>query len=163
MNRRTFIGTSAVASVGIAGMGLKCGGPSVSGVVTIITGAVAELRILFPAQETTLSKIVSLANSFNAAWVAGKFADAKTFFLNLDTLVSQVIADLGLNATTRTKLLLASLGVAVRTIAALISEQAAAQPEAMRAESISSPQTTDRVKKLADPKVADDLLKAVRP
>lgn len=156
MNRRTFIGTSAVAGVGIAGMGLKCGGPSVSGIVTIISGAVAELRILFPAQETTLGKIVALANSFNSAWVAGKFADAKTLFLNLDTSVSQVIADLGLNASTRTKLLLASLGLAVRTIAALISEQAV--PEAMAAAGAT---TVDRVKTLADPNVADALLKAV--
>lgn len=157
MNRRTFIGTSAVAGVGVATTAFQCNSKPKAVVITIITGAIADLKIIFP-DLPILNKISALAVSFKAAWDAGKLADARTFFTNLDTLVAQVIADLGINASTRVKLILASLGIGVRVIAALISEQAT--PEAMAA---AGPATVDRVTKLADPKVADALLKAVQP
>lgn len=162
MNRRTFIGTTAVAGAGLASMGLKCGGPSVRNTVTIIAGAIAELKPLFPNLDL-LDKIITLANSFNNAWTAGKFNDARTFFLNLDTLVGQVIADLGVNATPRMKLILATLGIGVRTIAALIAEQANAQPAAAVAAKSRMPKAASRVEQLADPSAADALLKASRP
>lgn len=160
MNRRTFIGTGAVAGVGIATMGLKCGGPSVNGTVTIIMGAISELRVLFPTVPA-LDKVISLAKSFNEAWVAGKFDDARSFFENLDTTVGQVIADLGINASTRIKLLLASVGIAVRTIAALIKEQGDANLAVAGAVRQSAPRTVSRIEKLADAAAADQLLKAV--
>ena len=143
-------------------MGLKCGGQSISGTVTIITGAVSELQILFP-NESKLAQVIKLANDFNADWTAGKFDSAKTFFENLDVVVGQVISDLGLNASTRVKLLLATLGIAVRTVAALIQEQGNAQPSIAAKARAASPQTVDRVNELANDAVASQLLKAVRP
>lgn len=158
MNRRTFISTSAVAGVALAGTGLKCGGRSISGTIQIIVGGITELKPLFPAHAAALDKIVNLATSFNEAWTAGKFEDAKTFFLNLDTLVGQVIADLGLNASTRVKLLLASIGIAVRVIAALIQEDATPAAAAVVPKG-----TVDRVRQLADDGAATTLLKGSRP
>lgn len=162
MNRREMISTTALGAAGFA-VGTAFTAPACpkpkAVTITIIIGAIAELRLLFPNLEA-LDKIASLATSLKAAWDAGKLDDARSFFTNLDTLVGQVISDLGINATTRVKLILASLGLGLRVIAALFQEQGNAQPEAMAA---AGTQTVDRVKTLADPKVADALLKAVKP
>lgn len=162
MNRR-----QAITSIGLGGGSallfsqVGCGGASVSGTVTILTGAVAELKILFPAN-ALLGKIVSLATDFNKDWVAGNFDSARTLFDNLDTVVGQVISDLGVNATTRVKLLLAAVGIALRTIAAMIQEQGQNNSIAARRAGVAAPQTVSRVNQLADPAVADRLLNAVK-
>jgi len=163
MNRRNFIQTGAMGGASALLVSqIGCGGTSVSGTVTILTGAVAELKILFPAN-ALLGKIVSLADDFNKDWVAGKFDSARTLFGNLDVVVSQVISDLGVNASTRIKLLLAALGIALRTIAALIKEQGQQTPLAARTARTIAPQTVNRVNQLADPDVADKLLRSVKP
>lgn len=161
MDRRNFIGNTVtgVAGFTIASQ-INCGGKSVSGTVTLITGAISELKLLFPAIPA-LDKIIKLATDFNADWIAGKFDSARTFFDNLDTTVQTVISDLGLNASARVKLLLASVGIGVRVIAALISEQGASQPKAMTAANATAPSTVNRVKQLANAAEAETILKAV--
>ena len=99
-----------------------------------------------------------VANDFNSAWVKGQFDSARQFFESLDETVTLVINDLGIGASTRVKLLLASLGIAVRTIAALISEQGQTQPKAA---SMAGAKTVNRVKQLANASDADWILKAV--
>jgi len=162
MNRRTFIGTGAVgvASIAVTSQ-INCGGKSVSGTVTLITGAITELKLLFPSA-SALDKIIKLATDFNADWVAGKFDSARTFFENLDLTVQQVMNDLGVSASPRAKLLLASVGIAVRVIASLISEQGAAEPRAARAAGAQAPATVSRVKQLSNAADADTILKAVQ-
>jgi hypothetical protein len=160
MNRRKFIGTTALAGAGLA-MAPKCGGKSISAELVIVDGAVAELEVLFP-NATTLDKIRKLAKDFDADWTAGKFDSAKKFFENLDTLVSQTITDLEINASTRAKLWLATLGIAVRTIAALIAEQGTAQPAAAAAAVTTVPETVKRIRVLADARAADRILKSVQ-
>lgn len=163
MNRRNFIqGTAVGVGAVLITESIGCGGKSVAPEVAILTGAVEELEILFPAQSVTLKKIVSLAQDFNRDWTAGKFDTAKDFFLNLDILVNQVITDLGASASTRAKLLLAALGIAVRTIAALISEQGAQEPKAAKTASATAPQAVDRVKQLSNAADASWILKAVQ-
>jgi len=140
----------------------KCSSPSVKGSVTIITGAVSELQILFP-NNSALGKIGSLANDFSKDWSAGNFASARTAFDNLDTLINQVITDLGLNASTRIKLILAALGIGLRVLAAIIAEQGSQNTSASRAARVSAPSTVNRINQLADPVVADRLLKSLKP
>ena len=162
MNRRKFIsGTAAGAGAVLVTSQLGCGGKSVSGTVTLITGAINELKILFP-NVSALDKIIKLATDFNDDWVAGKFDSARTFFENLDTTAQQVITDLGLNASTRVKLLLASVGIAVRVIASLISEQGQQTPGAMITAQGTAPKTVSRVKSLSNAADADWILKAVQ-
>lgn len=162
MQRRDFIKGSAAGTASMVVVGaVGCGGKSVSGTVQLITGAIEELKILFPAVPL-LDKVVALAKSFNAAWTAGKFDSARTFFENLDTTVQQVISDLGLNASTRVKLLLASVGIALRVIAAMIQEQGQANPAAVSAAQSTAPQTVNRVRQLANAGDADLILKAVQ-
>lgn len=159
--RRTFLkGAGMGAGSLILASQLDCGGKSVSGTVSLISGAVSELRLLYP-NLPILDKIVKLATDFNTDWVAGKFDTARTFFENLDTSVQQVITDLGVTASTRAKLLLASVGIAVRTIAALISEQGQSQPGAMKTASAAAPATMNRVRQLSNAADADWILKAV--
>jgi hypothetical protein len=62
-----------------------------------------------------LDKIVKLAESFNADWTAGKFDSARAVFESLDSAVQQVISDLNINASPQAKLLLASVGIGVRS------------------------------------------------
>jgi hypothetical protein len=162
MNRRQAITTLGLGGAGLAASQISCGGPSVSGTVRILSGAASELKILFPAQGSTLDKIVTLGTDFDKFWVAGKFDSAKTVFENLDTIINQVITDLGVNANTHVKLLLATLGIALRTVAAIIAEQGQNRPLAARRAGATAPATVNRVNQLADPSVADRLLKAVK-
>lgn len=159
LNRRKFIQTGAVGAGSLVVLSqLNCGGKSVGGTVTLITGAIAELKLIFPSLPA-LDKIVKLATDFNTAWVAGKFDSARTFFESLDTTVQQVMNDLEINGTTRVKLLVATLGIAVRTIAALIAEQGqAVGSRAVRAAGA----TGDRVKQLANAADAARILGAVK-
>lgn len=160
LNRRTFLQTGAVGGGSALLLSqLDCGGKSVSGTVTLITGGITELKLIYP-NLSILDKIVSLANDFNKDWVAGEFDSARTFFENLDSTVQQVITDLGINASPRAKLLLASLGIAVRVIASLISEQGQ-QAGVVAMADAAAPKTANRVKQLANPAEADWILKAV--
>jgi hypothetical protein len=159
MNRRNFI---QGAGIGVASVivveSVGCGGKSISGTVTLITGAISELKLLYP-NLPVLDKIVKLSESFNADWVAGKFDTARTFFESLDTTVLQVMNDLGVNASPRAKLLLSTVGIAVRVIASLIAEQGqAAGPQAIRA----AGKTADRIKQLSNAAEADWILRAVK-
>lgn len=161
-SRRYFIKAGIAGGAGLAlASQLDCGGKSVSGTVTIIAGAVEELQILFPSVPA-LAQALKLAKDFNADWTAGKFDSARKFFENLDTIVGQVISDLGVNASTRVKLLLATLGIAVRTIAALINEQAQTVSTLAGKARTANPRTADRVDELASAAVADRLLATVR-
>jgi len=163
LNRRSFIQGTATGAASILVLdAVGCGGKSVAGSVTIIQGAASELQVLFP-NNPALGKIVSLANDFSKDWSAGNFASARTAFDNLDTEINQVITDLGLNASTRIKLILAALGIGLRAVAAIISEQGQSNPAASRAARDAAPQTVNRVNQLADPTVADRLLKSVKP
>lgn len=160
MDRRKFIGTSVVAGAGLA-VAAKCGGKAVTAEVTIIKGAISELQLLYPTT-TILGKIAKLADDFNADWTAGKFDSAKALFENLDTLIGQAINDLGVNASTRAKLLLATIGIALRAIAALISEQAQSAGVSAKAGAMAGPATVDRVRVLASDATATSLLNSVR-
>lgn len=153
MNRRTFIGASAVASAVLV---TNCGGKSVSGTVTIITGAASELKLLFPGNADVLDKISRVAHDFNEAWVAGKFSDARQFFDQLDEFSTLIVNDLSIGATARVKLLLSVLVISVRAIATLISEQATPKATAMAGAA-----TVTRVRQLANPSDADWILRAV--
>lgn len=159
-SRRKFIKSAGIGAGSLLlASQLDCGGQSVSGTVTLITGGVSELKLLFPSNPL-LDKIVKLATDFNADWVAGKFDSARTFFENLDSTVQQVIGDLGVTASPRVKLLLASLGIAVRIIASLIGEQAT--PAAVRAASDAAPQAVSRIKELSNAADAERILSAVK-
>lgn len=161
-SRRSFLRLTGTGAAGfVVGSAIGCGGKSVSGTVVLITGAVSELKAIYP-NLPALDKIIKLAESFNADWVAGKFDSARAFFESLDSTVQQVIADLGVNASTRVKLLLASLGIAVRVIASLISEQGTANPAAEMTANAKAPATAKRVNQLANPDVAAQILKAVQ-
>jgi hypothetical protein len=162
LNRRSFIQTSTIglASVAVVSQ-IGCGGKSVSGTIALITGAISELKILYPAVPA-LDKIVKLAESFNADWTAGKFDSARAFFESLDSTVQQVIADLNINASPQAKLLLASVAIGVRLIASLIAAQAQNQPRAMASAQASAPKTVSRIKQLSNAAEADWILRAVQ-
>lgn len=159
-NRRDFIKGAATATVGIVIVeSLNCGGKSVSGTVTLITGAISELKLLYPSLPI-LDKVVRLATDFNKDWTDGKFDSARTFFENLDSTVQQVITDLGINASPRAKLLLASVGIAVRVIASLINEQGQ-QAGVMAEANATAPKTVSRIKQLSNAADSDWILRAV--
>lgn len=162
MNRSEFIKCSVIGSASlILASQLDCGGKSLSGTVQILISGAYELKVLFPSN-VLLDKIIALAVDFNKDWVAGKFDSARSLFENLDSTIQQVITDLDVNATPRVKLLLASLGVALRVVAALIDEQGASQPKAAAMARATASRTVDRVKQLSNSSDADSILKAVK-
>lgn len=152
------MGAASIVVIGAAGCPK---GKSAAGAIAIIIGAITDLKGVFPALDS-LSKIVTLAESFNGAWVDGKFDSARTFFDNLDGLVTQVLTDLSINASTNVKLALAALKIGLRAVAALIDTQGQQTPGAMTTAQSAAPQTVNRIKQLSNAADADWILKAAQ-
>src|SRR5215472_2448281 len=160
MHRRQFIQTTSTGAAALGVLSITgCSGKSVAATVMIITGAIQELKPLYPGAAARLDEIVKLATDFNNDWIAGNFDSAKAIFQNLDTLIGQVITDLSITASTKVKLLLATIGIALRTIAAIIAEQGATA--GIKAGNIPGP-LANRLKVLTNAQEADQILKLTR-
>lgn len=164
MNRRLFIRNSAIASggaaLGMVTMAPSCNPPKVSTYISIFTGALGEIKIILPGQVAIINKIITVAHDFDAANLAGKFADAKTLLLNLVGLFDQFTADLGVSVPLPVKTALLIASVAIRAIAVLINARVQAEPAA--AERAAAPGEMNKLKQLADEKAIDAALKAIK-
>lgn len=131
MDRRTF--TKSAATVGglvlVGGLPLTqtaCKKTDIGFYIDTIVGALSQLKPLLPGAAQLIAKAVTIANDLLAAYKRGAFADASAFFANLSDVLNQIAIDAGLNNKTAL-IILAVAGVALRTIASLLSKQAPAQ------------------------------------
>lgn len=145
-NRREFLGLGGGAIVGAVAGTLViepfCDKKDLSGWVLTLTTAFGEIKPLLGQlglSQAVLDRVsgfidkgVKIAQDFDAAYKAGKFADARTLFLNLGDIVAQVAAELGASDNRIVKLALISISIARIAIAALLSSQAS-QPGVMAA------------------------------
>ncbi len=157
MNRRTFVGTTALAGAGLALGASKCGGKSVTAEIGIIQSTILALKPLLPGQAVLLDKVSKLAGDFGAAYARGDFASAKTFFASLADNITTLIGDIGA-ASPRVQFLVAVVGIAVRAIAALLNEQSTPAIESM-----ASPAEADRVHAMGSADAAAKALKVAKP
>lgn len=166
MNRRELIKSSMVVG-GVALIGgstltqIACSPPKLNTWVQTIVGAIGELKPLLPAQAALLGKIAKVASDFNSAYQAGKFRDAITIFENLSTLIDQLIADVGVSPSQQVKIILAVTGVALRTIAVILRDQANNSTVAgiVAGNDSSAVKLVDR---LSEPREVDSLFKAIK-
>lgn len=160
MDRRQFVqGATTGAAALLITESSSCGGKSVETEAAIGQVALGALKALYP-NKPIFDQASKLFADFNADWIAGKFDSARTVFDNLDTLITQIINDLEINASPRVKFILITLMGAFRAIAAIIAEQST--PTTAAAARRSAASTVDRVKQLSNPADAAWILKAVQ-
>lgn len=124
MNRRDVMKGGAFAAVATLVLGEEaCKAKDPSVYVQTVVGVLHELQPLLPASSALIAKAIKIASDFDAAYVAGKFADATALFANLSGVLSQIAADAGVNNPT-VKVALAVAGIALRAIAVLLASQA---------------------------------------
>lgn len=162
MNRRTFIGTGALAGAGaLIAAETGCAPKSVEVEIGILQSSIIALKPLLPAQATLLDKIGKLAGDFNTSYKAGNFTSAKDFFNSLADNIDVLISDVG-GATPRVQFLVALAGVAIRAVAALLNEQGTTQPAAGAMATSLSPDTVNRVQQLGGADAAARMLQSVK-
>jgi hypothetical protein len=167
VSRRDLIkGAAIVGGVTLIGGGtlsqVACSGPKLSTWVQTIIGALEELKPLLPAQTSAITKIIKVATDFNAAYQSGKFKDAITIFENLSTLVDQLISDLG-TPSQQVKVIVAVVGIALRTIAVLLRNQASQPEVAATVAAAGESSAVNVVKRLSEPSAIDALFRTVKP
>jgi hypothetical protein len=165
MNRRDMLKTSSVAGLGTLG-GFAFTAPScdkpknLSTWVTIIVADFTEMKPLLPelglSQATIdrvsgfIDKAVKVARDFDAAYVAGKFADAVTLFTSLGDIVAQIASDLGAAENRIVKLALISIRIARIAIASLLSSQASEPQVAAAVRAARTTRTVSEIERLAN-------------
>jgi hypothetical protein len=168
MNRRMLLKRSAqVGGFAIVAPGIllqeACKPKDLSFYDQTLLGVLRELQPLLPNAADLIAKGIKLIGDFDAAYVAGKFADATALFANLDDVLIQIAADAGVNNPT-VKIALVVAGVALRAIAVLLAGQAS-QPAvvaAMRTRSAAQEKQMALIVRLSDSVVVDRLFAAVR-
>lgn len=160
MQRRELMKLGAVATVAtiIGGGSIACGVKLTTWVATI-TGALDELKPLLPAQAALLAKIAKVATDFNDAYQSGKFASASTIFENLSGLIDQLVNDIG-TPSQQVKIIIALVGVAVRTIAVILKSQAT--PTIASAATAVNASAVSTIERLSASDEVDALFRAVK-
>lgn len=148
MNRRNAITTLSLGTAGfVVGTGFSApacpGGKNLSTYVLIITQSYGEIKNLLPDlgfSSTTISKIsdliaqaIKIAEQFDKAYKAGAFQNAAQFFNQLGTLSLNIANELNVSNNRIVKGILAGIGIARVTIAAMLQSQADQLPAARTA------------------------------
>lgn len=164
MNRRTMLGVSGAAAVGVAVTTACPGAKNLSVYVQTVVGALREIGPLLPGAAGLIAKAITIAEDFDKAYREGKFDNAKVLFENLAGVISQIATDAGVNnAQVKVALLLA--GIAMRAIAVLLSVQASNPEVAAALRSRTSPADQRQlalIKKLANEDVINQLFAEVK-
>lgn len=137
-SRRGFIQTGAVAvgglAFGAAFTAPACDKKDLSGQVLILVTSFNEIKPLLPdlgLSSTVLDRVralldkgVKIAKTFDDAYRAGKFDDAKTLFLSLGEVITSVVGELGLAGNNIVKTILVGVKIAQIVIANLLKQMA---------------------------------------
>lgn len=123
MNRRQALKLGGLAGVGALTMGVqRCGGPNLSFYVSTIIGAMKDLSPLLPNLSANITKAIKVAETFDAAYRKGDFDSAEKLFENLNSLISQIADDAGIESQ-QVKLAITFANVGIRAIAAILFAQ----------------------------------------
>lgn len=141
MNRRQFTkrGALTLATAGLAGSAFRCGSEKITIYVQTITAFLKEIAGLIPNQGPFISKIIAVAEQFDAAYRRGDLTNASTFFNTLADNIASLVAAVGINLSARVKVGLAIVNSTVRLIAVLLKEQGMTQPAMVAIARASSP------------------------
>lgn len=162
MNRRALLKTGGLAAVGALTIGTVACGKNISFYSATVIGALKDLRLLLPSLGDRLNNAISVAEAFDSAYRAGKFADAATLFENLTIIINEIIAAIGV-MNESVKLAVAVGGVALRAIAVLLRQQASDPVVAARIQVLGDPGAKAMIQRMADPSVIDKVVEAVKP
>jgi len=168
MNRRDMITTSSLAVAGFV-VGTAASAPAcpdkkeqVDFYASTVIGGLKELRPLFPNLDDKIGKAISVADTFAKAYREDRFVDAATIFENLTTTISEVITALGVMNET-VKLVVATGGIALRSIAVLLRQQASANRVVASIVAANNSSAKAMIERMADPSVIDQVVAAVKP
>ena len=163
MNRRQMLTTTGLGVVSIGVMSqVGCKPKNLSLYVQTVVGALQEISPLLPSQAQFISKIVTVAADFDAAYKRGDFESATTLFSTIVSNVSQLISDIG-TPSPQIKVALAVAGIALRAIATLLASQAtpAIAAQASKAAGAQA-KAVNTVRRLSNPQIFDDILNSLK-
>lgn len=161
ITRRTALKLGGAATVGVLTLGVTSCGKDISLYTATVIGSLEELVPLLPGQATKLRQAIAVAKTFDVAYRDGKFASAASIFENLTTIISEIIAGVGVMSET-VKLAVAVGGVALRAIAVLLRQQST-QPAVAAAVAASDSSAKAMIEQMANPKVIDAVVETVKP
>lgn len=164
MNRRQFTKRAAltIATASLAGSAFKCGSESISIYVRTITAFLNQIAGILPDRAAMISKIVKIATDFDAAYRRGDFSTADNLFNSLESNLTQLTNDIGVNVSNSVKTWIAIVGAALTSIAVLFKEQVSTQPAPITARA-SSARSARAVERLASQAAVDALYQAAKP
>jgi len=165
MNRRTLLKIGGLAAVGAMTVGITACGEKISFYVSTVIGSLQTLSPLIPSASGLITKAVAAAKAFDAAYRAGKFADATASFTSLGELALQIAGVVGVASPPI--LVAISVGrVALNAIAQILKSQmkdpviagmvaARSDPAAQRQKAM--------IERMADDKMIEMIVAASRP
>lgn len=173
MNRRNLLKGGAITA-GVAALGgfqISCKPKSLDSWALIIETDFRDFKPLLPQlglSQAVIDKIgdwldkgINILHQFSADYRNGDFANAVALFNSLGEIVASIANEFNVLDNKIVKLILVSIQVARIAIASLLSEQATASSEAMKAVRGAKASDTAEIRKLAAVNV-DKLLKAVQ-
>lgn len=157
-SKRSFL---AVAGLGATGFALgtaftapACSAKSVSAEIIVVETFLKVVAVEIPNQSAIITKILKVADDFNADYQRGDFANAAAIFATLETDTTQLIADLGVNVSQRVKIALVLIDAAITAIGELLKSQKTAVIQGMiatpekKAQAMQIEKRADKIDKL---------------
>lgn len=165
ITRRNLLKTGGLAAIGTLVVGTTACGERISFYVSTVIGSLEALKPLLPNAAPQIQKAIDAAKAFDAAYRAGKFADASTLFANLGDLALEIFNVVGV-VDPRIGLAIALGRVAFNAIATLLKRQmedpAVAAIVAARNDA-QSLRAKAMIERMADPKMIEAILADVKP
>lgn len=130
----------AIATIGLGSAGYMataaftapaCSAKSVGAEIVVVKSFLKVVSTEIPGQPAMITKILKVADDFNADYQRGDFVSAGTIFATLEGDITQLISDLGVNVSNRVKTALVLIDAGVTAIWELLNSQktAAVQSE----------------------------------
>lgn len=127
MNRRQAITSIGLGSAGFAATAAftapACSAKSVGAEISVVETFLKVVATELPNQSAIITKILKIADDFNVDYQRGDFANAASIFASLETDITQLITDIGVNVSSRVKIALVLIDAAVTAIGELLKSQ----------------------------------------
>lgn len=162
LSKRNFLKLGAAAGVGALIVPLAGCGKNISFYTSTVIGALKDLSPLLPNLSDRIKQAIAVAESFDKAYQSGAFANAASLFETLTTVVSEIVAAIGVMSDS-VKLAIAVGGVALRAIGVLLKSQASDPVVAAEVARSSNQSAKAMIEKMGDITVIDKMLQLVMP
>jgi len=162
ITRRNVLKAGGAAAIAYVTLGAGSCGKNISVYTATVIGSLKELLPLLPNLSDRIRQAISIAETFDKAYSEGKFANAATIFENLTSILSELFNAIG-TPSDSVKVAIAVGGVALRAIATLLKSQSTQSKVAGVVAANKNSSAVLMIDRMADPRVIDAVVQAVKP